>query len=160
MPNYTNKLSYVHKAQREAVEEPDLMLKFKLIKVLHQKFGIHSRTGPKIAIHRKYGYVKHELKKSEISDYYLHDPDVTSLKHNPPLIFEIDGDVHFLKDRAVIRTNQRNEHYEKAIVNGKHTRLIWLTDKEIENSDEMLSLILLQRFKDHGIKVELLDEQN
>jgi len=160
MSNYTNKLSFVHRAQRNAEEEPDLMLKWKLIKVLRSKFDIYSRTGPKIAIHRKYGYVKNTLQKSEISDYYLHDPDVTSLSNNPPLIFEIDGDIHFLKSKVIQRTNERNAHYESAVINGKHPKLIWLLDTDIENPDEVLSLILHQKFKDQGIKVELMDKQN
>lgn len=160
MVNYTNKLRFVHEAYKNAEEEPDLMLKWKLIKVLRQKFGIYSRTGPKIAIHRKYGFVKDALTKDEINDYYLHNPDVTALRNNPPLIFEIDGDIHFLKAKAINATNDRNAHYEKAIVRGKHTKLIWLTDKEVENTDELLSVILLQKFKDQGIKVDPLDKQN
>ena len=134
--------------------EPDLMLKWKLMKVLKAKFNINARTGPKIAIHRKHGFIKHQLRKEEISDFHLHDPDVTSLKHIPPLIFEIDGDVHFFNARGVRRTNERNEHYDKAVIDGRKPKLIWLTDKEVDNSDEMLALILYQKFKDHGIKTD------
>jgi len=152
MGNITNKRSYVARAYREDDTEKDIMLKWKLIKNLKIKFGIYARTGPKIAIHRKYGYIKQNLAKHEIKDFYLHNPDVTALKNNPPLIFEIDGDIHFLKDRVVKRTNSRNEHYEQAIINGKHLKLIWLTDTEVKNSDEMLSLIVSQKLRDQNIK--------
>lgn len=156
MANYTNKLSFVHRAIRNAEEEPDLMQKWRLIKVLNQKFGIKARTGPHLAIHKKYGYVKHTLAKHELSDFHLHNPDVTALYHNPPLIFEIDGDIHVLKGRVIRQTNARNEHYEQAIIKGKHAKLIWLTDKECELTEELLTLILIQKFYDQGIKVELL----
>lgn len=153
MANITNKRSFVHRANRNMDGEPDTMLKWKLMKVLRNKFGISSRTGPKIAIHRKYGYVKQQLTKEEVPQFYLHDPDVTSLKHNPPLIFEIDGDVHFLTKRGIKQTNSRNEHYELAVFNGKHPRLIWITRAECELSDERLGLILYEKFRDHGIKL-------
>ena len=157
MSNYTNKLSFVHRARRNAEEEPDLMLKWKLIKVLRTKFNIVSRTGPKIAIHRRYGYIKTALKRNEVKDFYLHDPDCTSLNHNLPLIFEIDGDIHTLKAKGIKQTNARNLHYEQAIILGKHPKLIWLTDKECELTDEQLSLILRQKFFDQGIKVNVSD---
>lgn len=153
MANITNKRSWVARARRNAEEEPDLMLKFKLIKILRTKFGIPSRTGPKIAIHRKYGYVKNQLTKAEMSDFWPHDPDVTALHHNPPLIFEIDGDVHFFNARGVKRTNLRNEHYEMALINGKHPKLIWLTAQEMELTDQQIEVILIQKFDDYGLKV-------
>ncbi|MCK5600904.1 hypothetical protein KAR91_03485 [Candidatus Pacearchaeota archaeon] len=153
MNNITNKRSWVARARRNAEEEPDLMLKFKLIGVLRNKFGIHARTGPKIAIHRKYGYVKQTLTKGEMSEFYPHDPDVTALRHNPPIIFEIDGDVHFFNARGIKRTNARNEHYDFAIINGKHPKLIWLTADEMRLSDEAIEVLLLQKFSQHGLKI-------
>jgi len=153
--NYTNKLSYVHRAQRNAEGEPDIMRKWKLIKVLREKFNIVARTGPKLGIEKKFGYIHFDLARDELRDHYLHNPDVTALNHNPPLIFEIDGDVHFLKDKAIKATNDRNEHYEMAVHRGHKAKLIWVSDKEADLTDEMLALVLYQKFKDQGIKVEL-----
>jgi hypothetical protein len=155
MGNITNKRSFVARAYKNLLpdEEPDLMLKWKLIKVLRQKFNIRSRTGPKIGIHRRYGYVKQNLREDEIKDFHLHNPDVTCFHTSPPVIFEIDGDVHFLKQRAIKRTNERNHHYEQAVINGKHPKLVWLTRIEVENTEEQLALILKQKLEDQGIRI-------
>lgn len=154
MANLTNKRRYVHEANRNRLpgEEPDLMLKWKLIQVLRSKFGIVARTGPKIAIHRKYGFVKTRLRKDEIKDFYLHDPDVTALKESPPLICEIDGEVHFFNERGRKRTNARNEHYDQARIYGKRPRLIWLTADEMKLPDERIASILQEKFSQQGVK--------
>ena len=154
MANLTNKRSFVHRAYRNLLpdSEPDLMLKWKLIKVLRSKFGVVARTGPKIAIHRKYGFVKTRLRKDEISDFHLHNPDVTALKEPTPLIFEIDGDVHFFNHRGVRRTNERNEHYDQALINGKKPRLIWLTNDEMKLPDERVALLIHEKLTQQGVK--------
>ena len=113
-------LSFIHRANKLATTEIDLIDKARIQNILREYFGVPALMDEVIYIEKKTGKIgspdpKIYRSKEEIwHDYFVHLPDLL-IKVLPKLsVVEVDGDVHWQNTKAVKRTNARNMHYDNA----------------------------------------------
>ncbi len=90
------KKSWIHRAQSRRNEESDLDDKFKIIRILKEKFGLHGLTGEKIPI---------DSQSFRCPDIYIKGLD--------PIIIELDGQIHGEPLILTQKTKDRNADYDK-----------------------------------------------
>jgi hypothetical protein len=142
-------LSFIHQANKNAVDEIDLIDKARIQNILREYFGVPALMDEVIYIEKKTGRIgspdpKIYRSKEEIwHDYHVHLPDLL-IKLLPKLsVVEIDGDVHWQNTKAVKRTNARNMHYDNAGIT-----MLWFTRKEVrEQSVKEIVLLISQRLR-------------
>jgi very-short-patch-repair endonuclease len=129
-------LSFIHHAIKNAKSEVDFDNKALVQTMLSQNFGIPSLQGEVLFINRNTGNLdfvnqsKFKSKEEIFEKYFVHFPDLIIKVFKVTVVVEIDGDVHWQNNRAIKRTNERNEHYELANI-----KMLWLTRKEVESKN-------------------------
>ncbi len=121
---------------KNAKSEVDFDNKALVQTMLSQDFGIPSLQGEVLFINRDTGNLefvnqaKFKSKEEIFEKYFVHFPDLIIKVFKVPIVVEIDGDVHWKNDKAIRRTNERNEHYDMAKI-----KMLWLTRKEVESKN-------------------------
>jgi len=139
-----------NEARKKQEGESDLEQKQKVARIMRTHFGkyciFHDLS---LAIHKEERWYARVLTESQYHSglFYTHKPDLIVPDSSPLIVIEIDGDVHWQNTKSVRNTNERNEHYEFA-----GFRFIWLTSREVDNSDELLAYILGEKLSKYGIK--------
>lgn len=97
---FTKKLAYQHLAQRKQEGEPDLLDKFGVIGILKECFGLYGLTGEVV----------------QIEDDTCRLPDILIKAHVPPIVIELDGEVHGMGDDVSKRNKDilRDLDYKQA----------------------------------------------
>lgn len=96
------KKSFIHRAQFRQYGEKDLIDKFKIIKILKDKFGLHGLTGEMIQIDKD----SHRC------------PDILIKNGREMIVIELDGEVHGSGDGITKRKKdvKRDNDYQAARV--------------------------------------------
>ena len=125
-------LSFIHRANKLATTEIDLIDKARIQNILREYFGVPALMDEVIYIEKKTGKIgspdpKIYRSKEEVwHDYFVQLPDLQINVLPKPTVVEIDGDVHWQNKKAIKRTNERNLHYEQAEIT-----MLWFTRKEV-----------------------------
>jgi len=141
-----------NEARKKQEGESDLFQKNKVARIVRNYFGLpcifHDCS---LAIHKKQHWYAQALNESQFHSgaFWRHKPDLIVPSSKPLIVIEIDGDVHWQNKKSIENTNKRNDHYEQA-----GFRFIWLTSREVDNTDEMLLNILRGKFEKYGIKLK------
>ena len=146
---FTNHRSWAALANKNRTSEGDLDLKDNLARVLRQNFDIYTIFHEVfIAVHKRKKFWVRNLTEQEFysNEWFAHHPDMISTNQTTPIVFEIDGPFHFMNAKGVKKTNERNKHYEMGNI-----RLVWITDKDAGNYDDVLVEILASRLARWGI---------
>ena len=96
------KQSFVHQAKRKRRSEKDIPIKYKIINLIHEKFGLIGLTGELIPIQNRTPINYHRM------------PDITIPQRN--IVIELDGPIHGFGDGISKREDdiQRDQDYKDA----------------------------------------------
>jgi len=132
------KLSFIHQANKNAVNEIDFMDKARIQNILREYFGVPALMDEVIYIEKKTGKIgspdpKIYRSKEEVwHDYFVQLPDLQINVLLKPTVVEIDGDVHWQNKKAIRNTNARNMHYDNAGIT-----MLWFTRKEVREQSRL-----------------------
>lgn len=120
---------YVSRAMQSWSDDGDINEKFRLIRILRERFGLYGLTGERLTT----------LEGEWIK------PDVFVKSSEPQIAFELDGDIHGLGDDITTTdsTWKRNERYAKLNV-----KLIIINEALTKYEDQEIIEVL----KLHGLK--------
>lgn len=128
--------SFIHHAMANAETEVDFDNRATVQRILRINYGISALMDEVIFISKLTGKVekidqrKFSSKEEIMRLYFVHRPDLLIKGFNFLFVCEIDGDVHFLTDKGIEQTNERNKHYEDAEI-----KMLWLTRKDAESKN-------------------------
>ena len=155
--NLTNKRAFVHQANKNRTEASDLMKKHRIVKLLHNRFGLNalglvdefyyfrdritnqvkiSRSNPNdvSTIHELFS--KYEVQRM---DLYINSAPLG-------IIIEIDGLEHGFFDDITEseQTTDRNLNYKKGGYSKENKNYLLFTTKDLEEDDD--SLVTLTKY--------------
>ena len=147
-----SKAQWRNEARKNQEGESDLYQKQKVAKLLRHYFNLpcifHDLS---LAIHKEERWYARSLTESQYHSglYWTHKPDLICPNTSPLIVIEIDGSAHWEISGSVKKTNERNEHYEFA-----GFRFLWLLSSEVNNTDELLLRILVDKLARLNIKLK------
>ena len=115
----SNKYNQFVQAQMKA-QQPDTEKLIELGGLIRQNFELIIHREPILLFDKNDGHLVKTafyLTEEEFKRYIIHVPDIMFYVGHTMWIFEIDGWIHNVKDRVIVKDERRNECYKTAKLN-------------------------------------------